>query len=514
MVEPRMIEQQRTAAGHDGSVRTWQRFALPSLADIFFVAVFLLLTLGSWATRLLWDTSTGWHIRVGELILRTHSIPRTDPFSYTMAGQPWYAWEWLWDLLNGWIHTHLGMSGVVALSAAVIATTFAALYHLAVWRCRNAVVAAVLTLLAFSAASIHFLARPHVVSWLLLVMLLGLLEKITDGSKRAMWLTGLLFGLWANAHGGFVVGLVLIATYAVAALLEGDSATAKRLATVLAINAVATAFNPYGLKLHTHVVRYLFSRVQMNNIDEFLSPNFHAFQPRIFLLLILAATGALAAYRGVRWRDLLLVLLAVAMSLMAVRNIPLAAILLTYAISPIAADLMLGSRFQRLRLRGENIAAVESRLKGHVIPALVVAFTLATLAIGYRLPRAQWDGSRVPEKAANFVVYELNAKDHVFAPDYWGGYLIYAHGDKGFRVAVDDRSDLYGDTRFRQYLELNGAGTGWRRVIEDWQIMYAIVPTDSSLRSVLEKAPEWRLTYRDDVALVFARNLNTVWTNR
>lgn len=478
---------------------------MPSVEDLFFITTFLLLTLSAWAARLLWDTSTGWHIRNGERILHTLTIPRTDPFSYTMAGQPWYAWEWLWDAINGALHQHFGLSGVVALTAMLIALTFALLYRTAADRSGDVVVSATLTLLALVASSIHFLARPHVVSWLLALVVIRELDSLERGSRRALWTIPLTFALWANLHGGFVFGLALIGVYAVAAALEREQLMARRLAGLFAMGAAATVLNPYGLKLHWHIVRYLASGQQMNQIDEFLSPNFHDLQPRLFLLLVLTTTATLFAARQVRWKTLLLAVLAIVSGLMAARNIPFASILLVYASAPLVADLLRHGRFQQLAAAGERMHFVDGGLRGHLLPRIIVIALFGTLFTGLQLPGAGWTASRVPEKGAQYVVNSLGARDHVFAPDYWGGYLTYSFASQGFRVAQDDRSDLYGDQRFRQYLDVMNAAQDWRRVIGDWQIRTALVPTDSSLSSVLAAAPDWKQVYSDSIATVFVR---------
>src|SRR4051794_1359767 len=188
----------------------WARLALPSVADLIFFAVLLSFTLGRAASGLLWDTSTGWHIRNGENILRTLRIPHTDPFSYTMAGQPWYAWEWLWDAVNGVLHLQFGLSGVVLFCALVLALTFALTYLTVARRCGNSLIAVVLVLLALAASSIHMLARPHLVSWLLSIFLVRELETADGASRRTFWTVPLIFACWADLHGGFIMGLALI----------------------------------------------------------------------------------------------------------------------------------------------------------------------------------------------------------------------------------------------------------------------------------------------------------------
>ena len=98
----------------------WLRWALPSFADLFFLVLLCILAFSPMSAGLLRDADTGWHIRSGELILATHAVPRTDPFSYTRQGEPWYAWEWMYDIVIAAIHHVSGLNGVVLFTAAVI----------------------------------------------------------------------------------------------------------------------------------------------------------------------------------------------------------------------------------------------------------------------------------------------------------------------------------------------------------------------------------------------------------
>src|SRR5215813_10464005 len=100
--EPRAVLRERESVAPKFALGL--RFLLPSVVDLIFIILLIGLTYGSLGTRLLGDAGIGWHIRNGENILRAHSITRTDPFSSTMAGQPWYAWEWLYDVLIAGIH--------------------------------------------------------------------------------------------------------------------------------------------------------------------------------------------------------------------------------------------------------------------------------------------------------------------------------------------------------------------------------------------------------------------------
>src|SRR6266513_1632803 len=96
---------------------SWIRWVLPSFADIIFLALTGILAFTSAGGSLLGDADTGWHIRNGEFILATRSVPHTDLFSYTRAGQPWFAWEWLYDAAIAGIHHFAGLNGLVLFTA-------------------------------------------------------------------------------------------------------------------------------------------------------------------------------------------------------------------------------------------------------------------------------------------------------------------------------------------------------------------------------------------------------------
>jgi len=117
-----------TPAPSGRASKGWQRFLLPSVRDLVFVVAFWALLVGPLSNRPLADADIGWHIRTGEQILATHSVPRVDSFSSTMQGQPWLAWEWLYDTLLGVVYGSMGLNGVVWLAALLMSTSFAVLF--------------------------------------------------------------------------------------------------------------------------------------------------------------------------------------------------------------------------------------------------------------------------------------------------------------------------------------------------------------------------------------------------
>ncbi|MCL6506757.1 MAG: hypothetical protein K6T59_07010, partial [Bryobacteraceae bacterium] len=120
----------------------------PSLSDCYFVALLAwLFAAGAGWEGLLADGDTGWHVRTGDHIVETGSIPRRDLFSYTRPGEPWFAWEWLSDLILAWFHRQWGLPGVTALAGVLIALAMLVLFRWMLWRGSNLFVALAVGLL-------------------------------------------------------------------------------------------------------------------------------------------------------------------------------------------------------------------------------------------------------------------------------------------------------------------------------------------------------------------------------
>lgn len=168
------------------------------------VALFYCLFLFQGYQKLFRDSDAGWHIRNGEAILASRKLPRTDPFSFTRAGQPWFAWEWGTDVLTGAIHRAGGLRGVALLYAVAIAIGIWLWFRLH-WAVNgNFLVACAMAPLAISTCNIHWLARPHVIGWIFLLVAVIQAEKIgrSFGWRRGLAVAAFM-ALWANLHASF-----------------------------------------------------------------------------------------------------------------------------------------------------------------------------------------------------------------------------------------------------------------------------------------------------------------------
>ncbi len=501
---------------------------MPSAADLVFVAVLLTLLLTPLSVKLLGDAGIGWHIRTGQQILATRSVPRVDPFSSTMQGKPWFAWEWFYDLIMGALDSVCGLNGPVWFTAIVIAAVFAWLFRLLLQRGMNLMFALLFWLLAISASTIHFLARPHVLTWLFALASFWILDSSErdclarkDGdSGFRLWLLPLLTLLWVNMHGGFVLEFVLLGIFWLGALwiwwrtgessLEGSLlkiATGRRvreLTLVGAATAVASLANPYGWNLHEHIYRYLSNRFLMDHIEEFQSPNFHGLAQRCFLLLLLLSLAVLIARgRQLSASELLIVLFAVYAGLYASRNMPVCSIFLAMVVGPLCPNRGFCGFFQRMK-------NVQSELRGHIWPIACAVATLAIVAHGGRLGSdhlidAHFDANRMPVAATSFL-REEKIKGPILSPDYWGGYLIYTLNPET-KVVLDDRHDFYGSEFLKSYLKLIHVEDGWESFLQQTNPGCLLLPRSSALANMMGKTVGWRSIYADKVSIVFVRDL-------
>lgn len=502
------------------------------MTDAAFVMPLIFLFCGMHGARtLLGDGDTGWHLRTGEWILAHGRVPHRDIFSFTRPGQPWFAWEWLWDVVFGWLHLHAGMGAVVLASSLVLALTFALLFRMA-RRSSDALVALALTLVAAAGSAGHWLARPHLFTMLFTVVFYSMLDSsggrsvTRTGIPRRLWLLPLLMLLWTNLHGGFFVGILLILAYAAGefAVLLRDRHGAERYRALrrgraylytAAGCAAATFVNPYGYRLHAHIFAYLADGFYRGNIMEFQSLNFQSGQARYFEILL--AAGAAAAFWRLRQGRLVWPLLFVVwahLGLYSARNVEIFVLLA----APPAAELVsqILRRLPEVRLAGwlrsgvyeiadftQEWNAFDAGPRWYAASAGAM-LALAVLIYAPRSPlacRASYDPKTFPVAAAG-QLENAGLFGGVFTEDLWGGYLIYREFPRG-RVFIDGRSDFYGAEFAGKYIKAMGAQAGWQKYLSRYGVETVLLPPDAPLSGALRQSSDWRLAYDDGVALIF-----------
>src|SRR5260370_16299438 len=178
----------------------------PLLADFdFLMPIAYVLGRMDGVKTLLRDCDTGWHIRTGEWIIANGWVPVRDIFSFSKPGAPWYAWEWLSDVLFAKLNALGGLQAVVMFTILLLSVTFSALFLL-VRRKANPIVAVGVTMIAAAASSVHLLGRPQLFTPVFLIVFYAALELVHEGRTRLMGVPILaalpvITILWTNLHG-------------------------------------------------------------------------------------------------------------------------------------------------------------------------------------------------------------------------------------------------------------------------------------------------------------------------
>jgi hypothetical protein len=501
----------------------------PSLTDFAFLApLVLLFTLMDGTRTLLSDGDTGWHIRAGDWILANGRIPTTDFFSFTQSGKPWFAFEWLWDVLFALLHRQGGMAAVLAVSVCLICLTFALLYRVVRSRCENDFLAFAVTLLAVAGSSLHFVARPHVFTLLFIVVLCAILERVRTAGPKLLLAVPVLMLLWVNLHPGFVAGIVVVAAYAcgdLAAFLvapqgaEAKPALARSGYYGLAAAACVPAAlaNPYGYHLLAHIWTFLSNPFLLTNISEYQAVDFRAPAGRCFeAMLILGAVAAFMRMRRREFTEVFLFAVWAHLALTSQRHVPIFMILMA---PPVAfalhemlssvANAPVADWIRRAAAAFEHNArefAANDRIERfHIlsVAALVLLFLLIRLPGAPPKFRAEYSKETYPDQAlAAFTALSPSAR--VFTTDVWGGYLIYRLYPE-VRIFVDGRIDFYGSAFGQEVLDALAGRDTWRTTFQRYGVNAALIPVDVPLTVILRESREWEPVYGDSEVAVFRR---------
>ncbi len=482
---------------------------IPSIADVLFVTVFVRLLFSG--ESLLTDGDTGLHIRAGYVILDTLSVPTHDMFSYISPPLPWTAHEWLSEVIMALLHGSFGLTGVVVFFTIFISLVYFVLFKVIRTSGGNILAATAVTALVIVSSNFHWLARPHIFSFLLVVVWYYLLDLYQYRATNRLYLLPLLMLLWVNLHGGFILGFVLTGIYLVGNLLgafgsdEGERGRCRERARGLALISFACLVAALANPITYHILLFPFDmasdKVLMDSVSEFRSPDFHRFMFFKYLLYMMIAIFAVSR-TPLKPIEVFLVLFFLHMSLYSVRHVTIFAII----VAPIVVrqlDLLLerrDGRFSRfLKKRSERFAAIDASVRGGVWPAVAVAAALVFVpAAGVEYGFGK---DRKPVAAVEFLKRE-KIPGNVFNNDEFGDYIIYTAWPD-YKVFFDGRSDMYGPERIKEYLEVVKVRPGLEAVFEKYDINWVIHPSGSPLSMFLLLRDDWSIIYSDGVTDIF-----------
>jgi hypothetical protein len=406
-----------------------------------------------------------------------------------MHGEHWIAFEWLSEVIYATIYGLAGWNGVVAFAAAMIALTIGLLVRFLLRELPVApavpIVMAVIVLLAP-----HLLARPHVLTLpLMVVWATALVDCMDRRAAPPYWALPLLV-LWANLHGSVILALGLIGPAVLEELLEksrGDWPGAlKRWLPFTALALVACCITPYGPQSLLIPLTTLGAGHALSWIGEWRPQDFS--HVGSFELLLLA--GLFALSRGVTLPivRILVVLGLLHFALAQVRNADLLAIL-----APVYLAAPLARRFH---------GKVERNSAGPTHAAqlvALVAIAVATILAQFRDVRPA--RSNTPEMAVAGA--DLAHAGPILNDYAFGGYLIFA----GIPTFIDGRSELYGGAfieRYNRDIALADLDD-FLKLLDQYKIGATLLEPNTPAVALLDRLPDWKRVYGDDVAVVHKR---------
>jgi hypothetical protein len=484
--------------------RVW----LPRLGDLLFICILTgCLLIGSRMLNI--DSDLGRHLVLGSHILETQSVPVRDILSFTMSGEPRPPYEWLAQILFAASNRLLGLDGVVLATSVAIATTFFLTYLDARARSGTPLTAIMLTVWAAAASSLHWLTRPHVFSFLCLALWLRLLERLRLGHKQPVWQLPLLMLLWANLHGGFIVGFLAWTAYVAGWIFErrrrqSSVDTGTALLHSGAMSLMASVVTPDLWHNWTAVLQnnstYVLARTAETMPVDLTATGSWPFLGFLGLATLLAWQGRRSTVPA---HTFLLIGLA-ALGVMMARNIPLfcigaVPILATWSRQSIGAQ----SRFTFLE---QHITMIESNLRNFFWPPLVVSIAAGLLVyqvvVAHRSIYA-YSPALFPVQAADWLE-EHPVGGHMFNELNWGGYLLYRLWP-GQLVFIDSQTDFYGEQHVRDYAVILDAAEGWEDELIKQGISFVVVPPYTPLADRLRMDSAWQVAYQDATAVILVR---------
>ena len=442
------------------------------------------------------DPDIWWHLRTGEWMLAHHAAPRVDLYSAELAGHPWLAYSWLYELVAVKLFHWLGLAGIVAYSSGMVLAITVAMVHMVRRVQRDFTLAVLLSFAAVFCMGRLYTPRPWLFTILFFILELDILMRArrTGRVRELLWLPP-IFALWANVHIQFIDGLMVLGlawVEAEAARWWSAAETRVRpawLGGALAASLLATLVNPYGWRIYGAAYELATQGGALNKVTELQALPFRGLPDFLILLLALASAAALAWRRRFALFETVLLGFAAVVAFRSQRDV--------WVMAAVGAVILAST------ITGSEKAAIRLPRFATAIAMLVAA--VAVLA-GFRAMHV--NNARLETQLAKELpvraVEAVRTKGYagpLFNDFNWGGYLIWA---LRMPVSIDGRQNLYGDQRIDRSVATWSAQPDWA---SDAQLMSAgvvIGPVKAPLTQVLRMDSRFQLVYEDKLAAVFA----------
>ena len=480
-----------------------------SLLKLIQVYIFLYLFL--FASRPINDADFWFHLKTGQYIIATHSIPHTELFSFTYRGIPWVAHGWLSGVFFYSVWTTVGPRFLIFVFALLAAVAFWIAFKRAN---SHPLFAALAVLIGIWTAMPNLGVRPRVFSMLFVSIFVAMLDRFARGvGGRWIWLLIPGMTLWANLHGGFLFGFALIAWAAIGmvvdrwvGVLNQPELLRSRLQKLLLLFvgcALAALVNPYGIRLYTMPITVLRSPIFQDLVNDWVSPNFHRAATRPLLLLMIMTISVLVlSPKRPKPSELLLFLATLYATLKTQRN----AVVFALIAVPLFASYF-QSWFESVKL-GKTFAVIPAHSHRRLAILLGIGFLVPLILFASRLmvivysSNPSQESLEVPVKAVEYLKQNGITGNTFTVPNVWGAYVLWAAPSNP--VYIDGR-DVYPDTFVKQYVDIYRGLLDWHSPFADHHVQIVVIEPDTVLTRELAESAEWSKVYQDNMSIVFTR---------
>jgi hypothetical protein len=487
--------------------------------NYFFAATFFISVLAGCimlGPRLLnMDGDLGRHLTVGSYILDSGKIPTLDIFSHTMAGKPFTPHEWLTEIIFSLANRWLGLTGVVFLTGIIIAVLWNLLSYEVIKKSGAFYFSLFVIIIGIAASSIHWISRPHIFTYVFLLLWIKLYSSNLSIYKKCASLA-LLMIIWVNSHGAFITGLAFIGIDIVGQFISSIYSKSinknmhqlKNSMLVFLLACGVLLINPTGFQILGTVFNFLQNRYLTSQTLEYQPPNLLApsFIPFTIFLLI-------CAYYLFRFRKRLQLVHALQIiiwcifGIISARNIPLAIIVGL----PILSGYYGRIKYDNNSINNDKITETGNRqiflrfTLGISIPILIsIAVLVLVLKSPGMIQRNEFLPIKFPVKAVDFVIAHP-IEGNMFNEFTWGGYLLYRLWPEQ-KVFIDGQTDFYGEDLTREYAAVYNANKNFEDILNKYSIKWVIVKQNSKLAYELVNHPDlWTLDYKDELSVIYSR---------
>ena len=451
------------------------------------------------------DPSTYRYITTGKIISETKTFPIRDCFSFTTNNKIWIIYDWLNCVIFYFFDKYLGFNRLILFGGLLFTLTFVIVMKTCQLNSNNYNLVFLVTSLAALSSAGSANIRPQLFSYLFFSIFVLIFWKYRISKNiKYFWWTAPIMLFWVNMHVLFISGLLFLGVIMLSEFLKTKinlpssaevipSYDMKILTKILLVNIAVCFINPYTYKIFIPIYQYLTGGALSCFVEEHSSPDFHLIQTKFFEALILLSL--LFIYSVKKRFDVTVLFFTLAFlhfSLQSIKYIPFFAIF----IAPVLCS--------QLPLKQKTTVDKPLKIRSHILNIVIISFAIGLIYTKMNIlltNKDYLDESGIPVKATEFLKTQ-NIKGNILNHYNIGGYLIY-HLYPNHKVSIDDRSNLYYDGFFKEYMQISSMDEGWEKILKHYDIKTIIWPKADFLSKFILVNQNWKTIYTDDDFIIF-----------